>query len=474
MFWLTAFTLLQSNPAPKKCALLICLCMVISACKTVSPVETPTLPDVPADWSTKRDQPSPISNAWIQTFEDAKLTALVAEADQNNYTLLAAEARWQAARAQTAITDSARLPSVSAEADASRNRSNAQTFDTLRASLRMNWELDVWSRLADDTRASLRDEQALAADYTAARLSLAANVARTWFALLEANAQITLAKQTVQTFAQSLEVIEERYRRGLNSALDVRLARSDHASAQNAVALRERERDAFTRQIEALAGRYPAASLVADPRLPEKLPAVPVGLPSDLLIRRPDLLAAEARLNAAGDRLLAARKNRLPQIRLSGNTGVSSDSLAQLLDWDALVVTLLAGIVQPIYQGGRLDAERMLASARHNEAWANYAQTLLIAFREVETALAAEQRYTEQLRALLLASKEADEAAELAMTRYQNGLADIITLLQSQRQAFTSRSQYLSVLQARLANRIDLHLALGGDFLPSAAIKHHE
>ncbi len=467
--------------------LLIASVVLISSCKTLSPITTPPSAPIAKDWSAeKTDLSTAQPHAWLSDLNVPKLDDLVTEADAQNYFLRAALARWQAAQAQTNIVNADRKPIVSGEGNLSRNRTNSRTFNTLAASARMNWEIDAWDRLADQTRAAIRDEQAFAADYQAARLSLAASVASSWFALLEAEQQRRLAEQTTQTFQQSLDVIEERYRRGLNGALDVRLARSDLATAQNEITRRAREKEAIARQIDIFLGRYPAAELltyttpaeatVTSPvqsgdihSPPDDLRPVPAGLPADLLTRRPDILAAEARLNAAGDRLRFARKNRLPRIQLSTTGGVSSDTLNQLLDWDSLVFTLLVGIVQPIYEGGRLDAQRTLAQAQHQEAWANYIQTVLVAFQEVETTLAAEDRYSQQLADLFVASQEAQAAAELAMSRYQNGLADIITLLQSQRQAFSSQSQFLLIQRQRLQNRINLYLALGGDFADTSS-----
>lgn len=456
---------------PELLCVLIPVALIISACNANKPVFTGPLPAAPANWQaqslvTSPDQPQ----AWIDDLHSPVLKQLVNEALAGNLQLRAADERWQAARAQSAIAGAPLLPDIEAEAGASRSRINSRTGDNLSLTANVSWEADVWGRLSNTARAALADERAFAADFRAARLSLAAEVARNWFASIEAALQEQLAQQTAETFQQSLIVIEERYRRGLNSALDVRLARSDVASAENQITRRAREKDAFLRRLDTLLGHYPAAELATGDQLPAILAEVPAGLPADLLIRRPDLFAAEQRLNAAGERLEAARKNRLPAIRLTASGGLSSTALNQLLDWDSLVFSLLAGIVQPVFKGGRLDAEQTLAKARHGEAWANYAQAILQAFNEVETALAAEDRYTRQLQQLIIASDEAQQAAELALSRYQNGLVDIITLLQSQRQAFTSQTELIRTRRERLDNRIALYLALGGDFSSEDAV----
>ena len=411
------------------------------------------------------DQPQ----AWLDDLSSPKLNQYVEEALSRNLTLKASLARWQAAQARSDIAGAPLKPRVEAGADVSRQRINRNTGNNFSANISASWEADVWSRLANAERAAIDDEEAFAADYQAARLSLAADVTLIWFAIIESSLQEQLARKTAATFKQSLDVIEERYRRGLNSALDVRLSRTDVATAENEITRRQRERDGILRRLDLLLGRYPAAEIKTADQLPGLLEKVPVGLPSQLLIRRPDLIAAERRLSAAGERLQEARKNRLPSIRLTGSGGLGSPDLNNLLDWDSLIWSLLAGITQPIFEGGRLDAERTLAKAQHGEAWANYAQVVLVAFREVETALAAEDRFVQQLEQLQLATNEAQEAVDLALARYQAGLTDIITLLQAQRRAFNSESTLLRTRRERLDNRVALYLALGGEFFPPEA-----
>ncbi len=452
----------------KQSALSIAI-MLCSGCVTDSIIKDnpdQTLLKIPESWQAesaiiKLDQPQ----NWLDDLHDPLLNQLVAEAIQNNLTLKASHARWQAAQAQSTIAGAPLKPSVAAGTDVSRQRANQISRNNYSLDVNASWEVDVWGRLSNAAQTAIENEHAFAADVNAAQLSLAANVALNWFAITESSQQESLAQQNADTFKQSLEVIEERYRRGLNTALDVRLARSEVASAENQITSRRQTKDGLLRQLDVQLGRYPAAEIQSTNQLPTLIEAIPVGLPAQLLSRRPDLIAAEHRLNSAGERLEQARKNRLPTIRLTANGGLSSPELNQLLDWDSLVWTLLAGITQPIFEGGRLDAERALAKAQHSEAWASYAQTTLQAFREVETALAAEDQFSQQLEQLQRASNEAQQAAELALSHYQRGLADIITLLQSQRRAFDASSRLLRTSRERLDNRVALYLALGGEFL---------
>ena len=191
---------------------------------------------------------------------------------------------------------------------------------------------------------------------------------------------------------------------------------------------------------------------------------VPVGLPSELLARRPDIISAERRLAAAGRILKSEKRNRLPSFRLTGNGGTSTDTFSQLLNSKFLVWNLAANLTQPIFKAGELKAKVALAEARRNEAVAEYAQVALQTFLEVETALNTEEQLKNQEVALVTAASESEEAETIALDEYTKGLIDIVTLLDSQRRTFQSRSDLIQVRNQRLQNRIDLYLALGGGF----------
>jgi NodT family efflux transporter outer membrane factor (OMF) lipoprotein len=427
---------------------------------------------VPGQW-TAQDQVLPGEpEGWLADFDSPALATLVRQALEANFELGAAAARVTAARARADIAGAARLPTVDLELSAQRRKTlfqgaggDAQIIrNTFGLDAGVSWEADLWGRLANETRAALAEADAALADYRAAQLSLAAEVARGWFAAVEAQQQLELAQRVVSAFRDSQEVIAARYRLGISEALDLRLARENTASAEATMALRQRERDSAIRGLQILLGRYPSAAMDIPSELPVLEHDVPAGLPSELLERRPDLIAARQRLLASSDRLRAANKNRLPSFRLTASGGRATDEFEELIDFDSLVWSLFASLVQPIYEGGRLKAERVLAGADNEEAWSSYAQTVLGAFREIETALAAELYLAEQERWLRDAAEEALQAAFLALDRYRQGLTDIITLLESQRRAVNTQSARLQVSRLRLENRVNLYLALGGPF----------
>ncbi len=425
---------------------------------------------IPSSWGT--NAPEGRINGWLTEFGDPGLTRLVDEAVAHNFDLQSAAGRVREARAQARITGTDRLPKAQVTAAASHSEgvgaadsvAPGGSSDRLDLQGQVSWEADLWGRLSDESRAAYSDWRAARADYDAARLSLAANIARQWFDVIDARAQTRLARETVESFRKSLETIENQYRQGLGAALDVRLARNNLAGARANLMQRQRQERNLTRGLEILAGRYPAGEM----RLPETLPdiskPVPAGLPAQLLERRPDLVAGASRLDASGYRLAGSQKNRLPDISLTAGGGNSSSALRHLLNLDSFVWTLAANLVQPVFQGGRLNAERDLAAARDDQALNDYAETVLTAFREVEDALDSEDYLVAQEQASRDAAREARAAESLAEEQYRRGLTDIVTLLESQRRKFDADRALIEVTNLRLQNRIDLHLALGGDF----------
>lgn len=456
--------------------MVIVLCLLSASCATFSPIHKPAeaLPKgIPDKWSS--DLPADdqaFVRGWLSDFDAPGLAAVVAEALNANRDLQSAAARVDAARAQARITGASLWPDADLAFSAQRSKrtpsglavtsSPAVTRYGLDGNIA--WEADLWSRLNNEAKGAGLTARASEADYAGARLSLAASVTRAWFAVEESAAQTALSQHTVESFRRARDTIDERYRLGLASALDLHLARENVATAESALAQWRREHDDAVRVLETLLGRYPSADLTTDAVLPEVRRPIPADLPASLLIRRPDLLAAELRLRAASYRLRAARKNFLPTIRLTASAGTASSALSDLLDWDQLVWNLLGTVTQPLFSGGRLSAERVLAEADHRELWTAYAQAVLVAFREVETALAAEQWYRDQEAALTVASSEAEAALTLAFEQYGQGLIDIVTLLETQRRAFTSESNRIRTIRQRLDNRVALYLALGGPF----------
>lgn len=428
----------------------------------------------PESFAGASEQAQPFEDGWINDFQDQKLESLILEALESNYDLLAASSRVDAAQASFQSANTGWKPQLNLNQSDSRSKTVFNPFagplqsryiNRFDLGVNLSWELDLWGRLRNQGRAALADLQASESDYMSARLSLATNVAAAWFNVIESDLQVRLTEETVHSFQSNLKVVEESYQRGIpNRALDVRLTRANVQSARSNLQIRKRQRDAAVRSLEILLGRYPSAELEITPHLPVLTGAVPTGMPSELLLRRPDIFSAERRLAAAAQRLKGARKSLLPSIRLTSSVGTSSNELTDLLDPERLALSIAGSLTQPLYQGGRLRANIRLSDARMQESIAQFSQTVLRAFQEVESLLAAEAFLKDQEMALQATSEESSEAETLATEQYERGLVDIITVLESERRAFNARSSLINVANLRLQNRLSLYLALGGHF----------
>lgn len=450
------------------------------------------LPDIPEQWTADSEAATAPSGDWVAAFSDANLRGLIVEAIENNNDLLAAAANLDQARNGARISRADLLPSLNANFSAGRNAivqdptTAAQAgggggavvpttkprlyINNFRLGGQISWEIDLWGRLTDETRASYKDASAAYADLAAAQLSIAARVAQSWFALIEARQQRELAERDVVARESNLRVTDRRYDRGVASSLDVRLSRSALGSSQASLALRQRLELEASRALEVLLGRYPAAELQAADALPN-LPALAgAGAPGDLLARRPDLIAAEARMTASGLRARAARKQMLPQFTLTSSLNSSGPTISDLIDPKRLAGNLIGGIAQPLFQGGRLLYNSKRARAAAEASLYSYAQTVLTAYQEAENALSAETLLAAREDALRLAYEEAAAAEALTERRYASGASTIFNLLDAQTRRISSESQYIQSQQQRVSNRVQLYLAIGGDFLTEAKL----
>ncbi len=466
----------RTTPGVNRLALLFLLAS-LSGCSLLQPYRSPqNLPATPSEWKAaslvQHSRESGGDAVWQESFTDPALASLISEAVGNNFDLRSAASRIAAARASAIISGADQAPQIAASLSASRAKRSTVVGGNVisgignyfQSGLEIRWEADLWGRLGHQAQAATLELVASEADYRAARLSLAANISRGWFNSIEAQQQLKLFQQTAANYRKLLESARESYRAGLGSALDVRLARSNLASAESQLAAQRIHLDNELRTLQALLGRYPSGQINLPDKLPLRLRPVPAGLPSELLMRRPDLIAAESRLLAADERASQAAKNRLPRIQLTASGGAGSDELNSLLDSERLIWSIVGGITAPLFQGGRLKANQQLARANADQAMNQYAQTVLNAFREVETALAAAPLLETQQQALQKAVEEARESEQLAAEQYRAGLVDITTWLEAQRRLFNARSTLLQIRNQRLQSRIDLHLALGGDF----------
>ena len=418
---------------------------------------------VPPEWTATTALDGAVITEWLQTFQDAPLEGLVDEALRHNLDLIAAAARVDGAAALATAARSLLYPQLTASGlsgavwrDGTRDRSGLV--------LNVSWELDLWGRVRAAGASADALRAATAADALSARQSLAALVATTWYQTIATARLRATAIDAATVYEELLRLVKTRNDVGQIGAQDVSLAGADLDRA------RERERafaaslQQFTRSLEVLLGRYPAAELQLAPSLPPVPAPVPDGLPSELLERRPDLVAAERRVASAFHAVQSAKAARLPRFALTGGGGISSSELIRLIGagtsfWGAGIEMLA-----PIFLGGRLQAQVRAATADQEAALALFGQAALRAFTEVESSLGNEPILSDQQRHIESVLAQDTEALRLGRLRYEAGATDLLHVLDMQKRVLNSQFALVAIRNDRLANRIALHLALGGGF----------
>lgn len=405
----------------------------------------------------------PIEHGWLKSFKDPQLDALVAEVLTNNPDLRVAAARVEQAAAQVRLAGATLKPQVSALARGG-GALSGDSSGLEGAGIFANWELDVWGRVRAGREAASGQYDGAALDTEYARQSLAALVAKSWFVATEARLQKAIAEEMAAASERQLAFAQDRLRVGRGDEYELALSRANLATFRDSVKTLDLAYQQALRALEALAGRYPAAALEVPPRLAAVPGPVPVGMPSELLERRPDVIAAERRVAAAFHRVQEAKAARLPRISLTAALTSISSELFVLKDRDNPVWSAGASLSQPLYLGGSLQSQIEIRTAEQKQAIAEYGRVGARAFGEVENALSS--AFTLDEREAILTQLVADNsrALELANVRYRVGAGDLRAVQQQSLALHAARTALLRVQAERLVQRVNLHLALGGSF----------
>lgn len=434
----------------------------------------PTEPTVESE-----PEPKAVADGWLNSLNDDALNKYVNKALENNPDLISSAAQLKNAIEQVTLTGSSLWPQLSftgrysnseqGAATASGGATQGESDDTteiksIGGTLDVSWEADIWGKLTQRKRAAALGAKAQTELYKAAELSLVANVSRAWYNLATTKLQLDLAQKRLDSFQNTSKLIEENYERGLRSALDVYLSRTDVQRQISSLADSKFNYVQALRALKTLLGEYPDATMEFSVSLPELTNSVPTGLPAELLTRRPDVKASQLSYEAQIATAKAARRDRFPSLNFSGSIGESRDTFNSVFETDNMVRRVLASLTQPIFAAGALKAQEKRAYNDAEIAYASLLKTTLNAFEEVENSLTRETLLAEQHSAIKEAVKLAQGGLDLALDRYQSGIENYTTVLQSQRSLFDSLSNELNLRNALLQNRIGIHLALGGDF----------
>ena len=436
--------------------------------------------DVPQRWAASAEAKAGIDTEWVSRIGGSRASSLVDTALASNPDMQIAAERVNRALAAAKTAGAAIKPQVSAGLNGTRTKQIFVGFpfgsggvpssisENYGANLSVSWEPDIWGFKRAGQAALIADAQAEANALRASRASLAAQVMRAWLALAEANEQIGLAQGSDDLLKTTLEIVRERFMNALSdeggSAAQVRLAESEIATNQALIAQEKGNREQAIRQLEVLMGRYPAGAIQSADQLPPVPPMPPAGLPSELLLRRPDILEAERRFASAGSLLKQGKLAFYPSLTLTGRGGTTTDSLRKIFNSDFGVWSLASAVSQPIWAGGALWSEYDRLKSDDRSSLARLQKTVLRAFGEVENALVAERFLAERETAIAKALKSATEATQAANDNYSGGTGDALTLITAQSNQIKLAAQLVTLHRLRLDNRITLHLALGGDY----------
>jgi multidrug efflux system outer membrane protein len=435
-------------------------------------------PDVSAPAAYRDTAPSSASTTltpdWWTAFNDPALNALETRALSANQDLRAALARVEQARALAGVARSTYLPSLAADPSLSRDRfsrtvDNAtpdSTTTTHRLSLDLSWELDLFGRVRRLNQSARADLDAAGATFAAARLSLTAEVATTHFTLRALDRELDIVSQTTAVRRDALQLIQARVNQG--TADDVALARAETelASTEADAAALAIRRSATQNALAVLLGEpAPSSDLsTLNPQLSTSLPppAIPAGLPGDLLTRRPDIAAAERSLAAASARIGVAKSAFFPSIALTGAAGYASADINDLIKPDSRLWSFGPSIYLPLFQGGRNKANLARSRAVYDEAAAKYQQNVLVALREVQDALTATRLLGDQASAQSRAVASARRGAELSQKRYDAGFVSYFEVVDAQRTALAVERADAQLAGQRWITHVALIKALGG------------
>jgi len=417
----------------------------------------------PAQWLAPGAGPGDVADNWLAGFGDDQLTAAVAEAIAHNADLRVGAARVEQARLYAQLAGAKLWPSVDVLARGG-GKLSGDGSGLQGGVLSVNWELDLWGRVRYGRAASAAQAASAELDFAYARQSIAALVAKSWFLATEAGLQVLAARETIRAGDELSRLADDRTRIGVGGPEEVFISRADAGAYRDALRQLELSREQAIRALELLLGRYPSAAAVTTPELPNYPGAIPTGLPSALLERRPDVVAAERRVAVAFNRVHEAKAARLPAIALT--TGVSSISsdLFLLQNHDNPVWNVGANLLMPLFRGGALRTQVQIRTAEQKQAIAEYAAVGLRAFGEVEGALAAEIAAREREQILTQTLSDNQQALSVVQTQFKVGSTDLRFVEQRQLALNSTRSALIHVQTEQRVQRVNLHLALGGSF----------
>jgi NodT family efflux transporter outer membrane factor (OMF) lipoprotein len=483
-------SIVATSTRARRARWIVCAAAALAGCAVgpnyVRPAaETPAAYKEVQGWKQAEPRDAEPRGNWWEVFDDPQLDALVPQIAVTNQSIKAAEARVREARALTDQARAAFFPVVSANASATRSSSRAGTAtsssgttviqggggvrNNYNVALDASWEIDLWGRIRRQVEATEATAEASVADLEAAKLSAQALLATDYFLLRVQDTEIRLLNDTVAAYERSLQLTRNQYAVGVVGRADVAQAETQLKSTQAQAIDAAAQRAQLEHAIAVLIGRPPAEFSIAAETVPTRFPDIPPGVPSELLERRPDIAGAERRTAAANAQIGVAEAAFFPSLTLSATGGFQSSVLSQLFTLPARYWSIGPALAQIIFDAGLRRAQTAQAIATYDENVANYRQTVLTGFQEVEDNLVALQILEQESAVQDEAVKAARESLAIVLNQYRAGTANYLAVVVIQAAALANERTALGILGRRLAASVALIKALGGGWQAPAA-----
>ena len=442
--------------------------LLIAGCAVGPTYQRPSAPDVSAykeagDWVTAAPADALERGPWWLLFNDPVLNDLAARVEVSNQNVAAAVAAYAQARALASQQNAALFPSVSLTGAANRSGNNAGSSTTDQLNLAGTWAPDVWGRLGRVADGAAASAAASGADLASAKLSAQGTLAVSYLSLRQQDAQLALLASTVSAYARALEITQNRYNAGVAAKTDVLQAQTQLANVKAQESGIKRQRAQFEHAVAVLVGQLPSSfAIVAKADWSPQVPDVPLGLPSALLQRRPDIAAAERRVAAANEQIGVAKSAYYPSLVLNASAGSASNRIGDLLKASTGIWALGVSAAQVVFDAGSITAKVDSAKAAHAQTVALYRQVVLTAFQGVEDQLFATAAYKEQEQLNRQSSQSADQVEQQLLNRYRSGQVGYTDVITAQTTALNARISLGQTQLSRQTTAVALIQALGG------------
>jgi len=445
------------------------IALLVTSCVTKSPEKrvdqaVEEAVETPGKWTINNVENKDVPSQWLESFNDPVLLKLIEEGKTNNSDLQVAAGNMDKAWLLAKQSGSALKPAADLSFSRARSGSadSGSSNSSIAVSLQVSWEVDVWGRLRAGVRAAEASAQAAQADYIFAKHSVGANIAKTYFKVIEAKLQAEIARNNLEILKKTMRITQAKYDNGRASGQDIALNRANLAVGQEQlITIEGSQRDAI-RALEVLLGRYPNATTEIPHEFPKLPPPPPAGIPSEILERRPDIVSAERQIALAFNATDQTKAASLPRFALTSSVNGASSSLTDILNPSNLAWQLGANLMAPLLDGGKRKIDIKIATIEQEQAIANYVKKALAAFSEVENDLDQGRVLANRETALSEVQAQSNKAYRIAQLRYKEGESGLLDTLQIQQQLIAAESNLLSVKRLQLEQRINLYLSLGG------------